>query len=578
MSIDQLRKRFPDEDACRLFFDSILWKHGRACPHCDNLKSYHLSGASVRKEVYECSRCKHQFTGKFLMKIRLSIKTKIFLVILAPSLLLFFVIYLDYRNLNALGRSAELILSKNYKSIQKAQQIRQILEATQNRILSTIFLNPSNLPEIPLSIQEITKLLSDCNDNVTEPGEQKIIDTLFVEFKRYESALSNLMRALNLSNKAELDQLSYYFISVSASMNSKLNDLVLINEKAMETAEKITKQVAKSALRYSIGLLILAIIFTIVFSYLLSKRISQPLIKLAEGLSTIKEGSGDYPIIVSTSRDEIGFLTQKFNRLFERLKIYDQISQDKLTAEKLKARHAEEARARLIADLSHQLKTPMTSLSMSVGMLADKADRLKPDQRSTLFETAREDCAKLTELINELVDTARLEGMVKPRAKELIDIEALIAESLKLLLQQAKEKNILLNIDIEAGLLPLAVDSLRFPWVITNLVGNAVRYTGKGGEITLRVRKPEDRYYFTCKDTGIGIEEKYLSKIFDRFTQFSEREKSGTIGLGLAIVMEIIEQHGGDIRVESKVNQGTTFTFWIPASQEGDYEKKGTDH
>jgi len=62
MNIDQLRKRFPDEKACRLFFESILWKHGRICPHCDNLKSYRLSGASVRKGVYECSRCKHQFT------------------------------------------------------------------------------------------------------------------------------------------------------------------------------------------------------------------------------------------------------------------------------------------------------------------------------------------------------------------------------------------------------------------------------------------------------------------------------------------------------------------------------------
>jgi len=511
------------------------------------------------------------------MKIKFSVKTKIFLVILAPSLLLFFVIYLDYRNLNALGSSAESILSKNYKSIQKAQQVRQIVEATQNRILSAIFLNPEPIAEVPVSIPEITRLLSDCNDNVTEAGEQKIIDTLFTEVKRYEAALSLLTRAFHLHKRERLYSLSYDFISISASMNSNLNDLVLINEKAMETAEKRTKRVAESALQYSTGLLILAIVFTLVLSYLLSKRISQPLIGLAQSLSTIKEGSGDYPKIVSTTRDEIGFLTREFNRLFERLKIYDQISQDKLTAEKLKARQAEEAKARLIADLSHQLKTPMTSLSMSIGMLAEKADRLKPVQRSTLFETAREDCAKLTELINELVDTARLEGMVRPRAKELIHMEALIAESIKPLLQQAREKNIDLNIDIEAGLLPLAIDSLRFPWVITNLVGNAVRYTGKGGKITLRVQKLQDRYYFTCQDTGIGIEEKYLSKIFDRFTQFSEREKSGTIGLGLAIVREIIEQHGGDIRVQSKIDQGTTFTFWIPVRQEGEYEEKGID-
>jgi len=511
------------------------------------------------------------------MAIQLSIKSKIFCVIIIPALILVFVVFLDYRHLNSLGRSAELILSKNYKSIRKAQQIRQQLEATQNQILSTLFLHHSVRPKLSALTRNISRLLSDCRDNITEPGEQKIINTLFVELKRYESALNHLMRALPISNQAELDHLSYDFISIAASISSKLNDLVLINEKAMESAEKRTRQFARGALRYSMGLLILAILFTVLFSYLLSTRISRPLINLAKTLAAIKEGSGSYPEMVATTRDEIGFLTQEFNRLFQRLKLYDRLSQDKLMAEKLKARRAEEARTRLIADLSHQLKTPMTSLSMSVGILAHRRDRLKPDQRYTLLETAKEDCAKLTELINELVDTARLEGMARPRAKELINIEALVIECLKPLIQQAREKNITIEMDIEAGLLPIAVDPLRFPWVITNLVGNAIRYTGNGGKISLRVRKIEDRYYFTCKDTGIGIEEKYLSKIFDRFTQFSEREKSGTIGLGLAIVREIIEQHGGDIRVESKLNQGTTFTFWIPASQEGGYEK-GIDH
>jgi len=82
------------------------------------------------------------------------------------------------------------------------------------------------------------------------------------------------------------------------------------------------------------------------------------------------------------------------------------------------------------------------------------------------------------------------------------------------------------------------------------------------------VDKHGRRFYFQCIDSGSGIEEKYLPKIFDRFTQFSEREKSGAIGLGLAIVKEIIEQHGGDITVESKIGKGTTFTFWIPLGGE----------
>jgi signal transduction histidine kinase len=110
---------------------------------------------------------------------------------------------------------------------------------------------------------------------------------------------------------------------------------------------------------------------------------------LARILSEIKEGSGQYPQIPVTTNDEIGFLTSEFNRLFDRLKAYDQLSQDKLTAEKLKVRQTEEAKARFIADLSHQLKTPMTSLSMSVGMLSEKMDLMPPDTVKKLLETTK---------------------------------------------------------------------------------------------------------------------------------------------------------------------------------------------
>ncbi len=83
-------------------------------------------------------------------------------------------------------------------------------------------------------------------------------------------------------------------------------------------------------------------------------------------------------------------------------------------------------------------------------------------------------------------------------------------------------------------------------------------------ESCLGVEKRGERLYFQCIDNGTGIQEEYLPKIFDRFTQFSEREKKGHVGLGLAIVKEIIEEQGGDITVESTVEKGTTFTFWIP--------------
>ncbi len=496
------------------------------------------------------------------MNIKISIKTKIFFVIIFPALMLLFVIYWDYGHLSSLGHSAERILSKNYKSIQAAQKIRQLLEANRNYILTIVFQDKkADMHNIALK-RSIPSLLNILKDNITEEGEKDIIDNLFKNFKKYNPLFFSL--ANTRKKPMEFTGQYYEFISLTASIISDLSNLVLINEKAMELAEQETRQMATKALRYSMGLLIAAILFTVIFSYLLSLKISHPLTKLAQSLTMIKEGKGPYPKIPVTSHDEIGFLTSEFNRLFERLKVYDQLSADKLTAEKLKVRKAEEARALFIADLSHQLKTPMTSLAMSVGILCEKANHVTGEKKIKLLETAKEDCVRLSALINELVDISKLDAKLKPRATEVLDIEKVIHECLRPLLHQAEEKDIHLEIDVETDLPPVAIDSLRFPWVITNLIGNAIRYIDRGGRVTFCVDKHGKRFYFRCIDTGGGIEGRYLSKIFDRFTQFSEREKSGAIGLGLAIVKEIIEQHGGDITVESKVGEGTTFTFWIP--------------
>lgn len=504
-----------------------------------------------------------------------SIKTKFFIIILIPALILLFVIYLDYVHLSSLGSSAEHILSKNYKSIQTAQQIRQLVDENRNQILMALFQDSLTVQHDFTLNRNIPSLLTICRDNITEPGEKEIIDNLTENYRKYDPLFSGFMD--NRKNSIGVNEQFYEFLSLTASFISDLNHLVLLNEKAMEAAEQQTKLIAGRALQYSMGLLLAAMLFTIIFSYILSSKVSRPLTKLARSLAEIKEGEGEYPQIPVTSHDEIGFLTSEFNRLFERLELYDQLSADKLTAEKLKVRQVEEAKAQFVADLSHQLKTPMTSLSMSVGVLSEKANSLSEEKKLKLLKTAREDCFRLSALINELVDIAKLEGRLRPRTKELLDIEKVIHECLRPIKNQAEERKIYLKIDIEPELPFIAIDSLRFPWVITNLVGNAIRYTDQGGRVTLKVDKHGRRLYFRCIDTGTGIEKKYLPKIFDRFTQFSEREKSGAIGLGLAIVKEIIEQHAGDIIVESEVNKGTTFTFWVPVGSEEFNEKSTPD-
>ncbi len=503
-----------------------------------------------------------------------SIKTKIFCGIIGPALILLAVIYLDYVHLNSLGRSAEHILAKNYKSIKAALQVKHLLEARQNFIFATIQGSNKIAWSDRGSHQEIARLIQVCKDNVTEPGEQQIIEVLFDDYERYEP----LFQSLITTDVAETSANKFYgeLISTQAKLNKDLDTLIAVNEKAMEAAEKETRKAARRAQQYSITLLMLAILSTLVLSYVLATRISRPLTSLAQSLAAVKQGGPDYPQFSATTRDEIGFLSSEFNRLFERLKIFDQISMDELTAQKLKVRQAEEAKARFIADLSHQLKTPMTSLSMSIGILAEKLQGAVGGKHGQLFETAKMDCNRLSALINELVDISRLDTMLKPRPRELLHVEDIINTCLRPLRHQAKEKGIKLREELGPSLAPIAIDPFRFPWIISNLVGNAIRYTDHGGQVTLRVEKRGQRHYFQCKDTGCGIEEEYLPRVFDRFAQFSEEEKAGALGLGLAIVKQVIEEHGGDISVTSKVGEGTTFSFWVPIRTEG-FDEEDSD-
>jgi signal transduction histidine kinase len=503
-----------------------------------------------------------------------SIRFKIFLVSLLPTIALLYAAFLNNQYLGDLGDSAEHILSKNYKSIRAAQEVRKALEEIRNLILEQVSKQNSRVV-IPLKITENLSLnLTVCKKNITETGEAEQIEKLLDRHRSYETVLISLQQTFSdvVYSPSFAD-----FLGLTAEMIVLTDDLVAINEDAMENAEKQTRILADQAQRNAAVLFGVIITAILILSYVLSYRVAMPLMKLARELSDAREGSGVYPRISSKSRDEIGLLADSFNQLFNRLEQYDTHRDDIIFAERQKVRRNEEAKGTFIADISHQLKTPVTSLGMGIGMLYNRGDRLSEEKKKKLYATAYDDCMRLTALMNELVDLSRLEALALPRPKETLDIAMVIKECLPPLYKEAENKGISVELDIPGDLPRMTIDSFRFPWVITNLVGNALRYTGAGGKISLKVYEQGSRYYFQCSDTGDGIDPKVLPHIFDRFTQFSDRGKSGTIGLGLAIVKDVIEQHGGDIKVQSELGKGTSFIFWIPAEKE-DIDEKSPDY
>jgi two-component system, NtrC family, sensor histidine kinase KinB len=222
-----------------------------------------------------------------------------------------------------------------------------------------------------------------------------------------------------------------------------------------------------------------------------------------------------------------------------------------------------------IATLSHEFRTPVTSITMSVDLLGQGIlGPLNPKQRE-LLDSAKEDCERLTKLARELLQLSKLEsGRMQLRNEEL-DIRAVAEFSLRPLQRQFQEKDIRLLNDVPAGLPFILADEQQVSWVITNLVTNALKYTGAGGTVRLRAREESDRLLVTVEDTGQGISPEHMSTIFDRFVQIKQAASStpGSVGLGLAIAKEIVETYGGRIWVDSTVGRGSTFSFTLPLSR-----------
>ncbi|HET6273441.1 MAG TPA: ATP-binding protein [Bacteroidota bacterium] len=219
-----------------------------------------------------------------------------------------------------------------------------------------------------------------------------------------------------------------------------------------------------------------------------------------------------------------------------------------------------------IATLSHEFRTPVTSINMSVDILNQGILGPLNERQKELINAAKEDCYRLTKLARELLQLSKLEaGRMVPKNEEL-DIRAVIDFSLRPLYLQFQEKNVALTTEIPETLPALVADEQQLSWVITNLVSNALKYTDAGGKVNVRAREEQDAVLVEVEDTGQGIAHEHLGKIFDKFVQVKRASDStpGSVGLGLAIAKEIVETYGGRIWAASEPGKGSTFSFVLP--------------
>ena len=239
---------------------------------------------------------------------------------------------------------------------------------------------------------------------------------------------------------------------------------------------------------------------------------------------------------------------------------------------------ADRAKSDFVSTVSHELRTPMTSIKGYTDLIHAGAVGPINDEQKRFLGIIKDNTERLTALINDLLDISRVEsGRVRFEPK-LMQVTDVISEVIKVLAVPAENKGQTLTYEVSGRIPEIIGDRDRINQVITNLVGNAIRYTPEDGQIEVRVYPVEGAVRVDVQDTGIGIAPDDLGHLFERFYRADHplvMETTGT-GLGLSITKMFVEMHGGRVWVESELGQGSTFTFIlpIPVQEEGDKNQR----
>ena len=312
-----------------------------------------------------------------------------------------------------------------------------------------------------------------------------------------------------------------------------------------------------SGLLAIIGLIALAV--AIVFAATLTRRITTPLRRLTEASRDLAEGDFARRVPADSMADspsELAELGHQFNAMAERL----QESVEIIRRDRDRSRE-------FLADVSHELRTPISALRTFNELLTEGAVN-DPATRAEFLETSRAQLERLDWLAQNLLELSKLDSGLVLLDLRREDLRASVEQAVDQAAATAKRRGVELHMDREGPPIQIRHDPVRIGQAVSNLVGNAIKFTPRGGRVDVVVREePGDGASITVTDTGIGIEPAELPRIFDRFfrgSRASEARGSGS-GLGLAIVRGIVEMHGGTVSVESRVGAGSTFRVVLPA-------------
>lgn len=357
---------------------------------------------------------------------------------------------------------------------------------------------------------------------------------------------SELYNALagNDNSRIHKDEESVYAATSIVGKDSNITGAVLIVASIKDTFTLID-ELQKQMLFY---LLILAIVimFAVVF---ISQFFLSPLVKILKVIEKMSDGHLNQRIELK-SDDEFMELAEAFNDMAVKLE------------------EVEQTRDEFVSNVSHELKTPLSSIKvLSESILLE--DNVEKEMYVEFLEDINSEIDRMTNIVNDLLTLVKLDKSEIVLNISRVDVEELLNSIIKRLRPLANQKNIVIRTDIPKDVY-IEADAVKLSLALSNVIENAIKYTYKGGSVDVTAVADNHNLYVTVKDTGIGMDEAELNKIFTRFYRVDktrDRETGGT-GLGLSITHSTILLHNGSIRVSSKEDEGTVFLIRVPLKSE----------
>ncbi|OQY56880.1 MAG: hypothetical protein B6247_02250 [Candidatus Parabeggiatoa sp. nov. 2] len=456
------------------------------------------------------------------------------------------------------------------------QRLRQIKEASRQQIVPLRHIDSSSvdssldppllhyvyiLVKMPQSPQgNILKFIADADyEDDTPPGTLYAIDktevSIFMEaFQKGEAKATNVFTPDKWG----------IFLTAIIPIKDKHNNVIAVLGLDVDVASEANQLYKLKFI--SLTIIGISLILSLLVAYLMARLLTRPIAKLRNGAEQVRLGNFD-TVIVIKSHDEFELLANSFNSMAKQLKVFFET----LETKNLELRQMDQLKDDFLANTSHEIRTPLNGIIGIAESLIEGATGELPESTQSNLAMIADSGRRLAHLVNDILDFSKLKQknldlQLKPVGVREIT-EVVLAFSQPLVAQ--KEVQLINAVPPD---LPLAhADENRLQQILFNLVGNAIKFTHRGSVVVAAdiVENPKPFLAIKVYDTGIGIPEDKLDKIFQSFEQAdggTAREYGGT-GLGLTVSKQLVELHGGQIGVESTVGKGSCFFFSLPFSE-----------